>query len=395
MFANAKTSPNEASYDEIKFIDHLQSIKECKGFGGLHIRLSKLIKDPINSQSYQVGLRTFEKFTQHTDSKLFKFRSGDLFYIFHLTELDDVQKIALKLKDIFGNSSETSSLASVDIYKIYNLLVDFDDVFFLAQNILERIGLGAYCNKFKEDIAREPLTPGKLEKLETALENVNLSTFLRQQPICVIMNNKIVKTILREFYVSLPDFQKQVIPKTNLTSDFWLFRYLTRLLNKRILSSLEQSGQKIFDSAFCLNLSVETILSSQFMRFDRNIKASTRGTIVIEVDLADVYADIGSFLSARQYLKDHQYKLCLSGLTLKSLPFINREMLDVDLLKLIWNTNFNENENATIVKKYVNSIGSERFILYHCDSYISVETGQKLGFTLYQGRYVQLIGDKK
>ncbi|MDP1975522.1 MAG: hypothetical protein Q8K37_06080, partial [Alphaproteobacteria bacterium] len=352
MFVNSRISSNEASYDEIKFIDHLQSIKESKGFGGLHIKLSKLIKDPINSQSYQVGLRTFEKFTRHTDSKLFKFRSGDLFYIFHLTELDDVQKIALKLKDIFGNSSEMSSLASADLYKIYNLLADFDDVFFLAQNILERIGLGAYCNKFKEDIAREPLTPSKLEKLETALENVNLGPFLRQQPICVIMNDKIVKTILREFYVSLPDFQKQVIPKTNLTSDFWLFRYLTRLLNKRILSSLEQGGQKIFDSAFCLNLSVETILSSQFMRFDRNIKASARGTIVIEVDLADAYADIGSFLSARQYLKDHQYKLCLSGLTLKSLPFVNREILGTDLFKLIWSTSFNETEHADIIRKF-------------------------------------------
>lgn len=395
MLTNNKNISNELGNQEIQYIDYLHSLKGIKGFGGLHIKLSKLIKDPIQSQSYQVGLRTFEKFTQHTDSKLFKFRNGDLFYFFYLTELNEVQKIALKIKDIFGDNSANSSFATTEIYKIYNIELEFDDVFFLAQNLLERIGLGSYYNKFKEEIAREPLTPGKLEKLEVALENVNLSPFLRQQSICVVAANKIIKTILREFYVSLQDFQKQVMPKTNLMSDFWLFRYLSKILDKRILSTLEQGDQAFFDSAFSLNLNVETILSPQFMRFDQRIKDSSRGTIVISMNIADIFSDIGSFLLAKKFLKDHQYKICLNGLTLKSLLFVNREILGIDLLKLIWNPNLGEGANADFIKNYIKTIGTERLILEHCDSYTSIETGQNLGFTLYQGRYIQFIGDKK
>lgn len=395
MLTNSVPNVNEQAYDETKFLDYLQTLRDIKVFGGLHIRLSKLVKDPIQSQSYQVGLRTFEKFTQHINSKLFKFRSGDLFFIFHLTELNEIQKIASKLKDIFSDFSQANPQSASEIYKIYNLEVELDDAIIIAQNMLDNIGLGSYSNKYKEDEARESLTLSKLEKLENALENVNLGTFIRQQPVCVVMNDKFIKTIFREYYISIPDFQKQVMPKTNLSSNFLLFRYLTKILDKRVLSSLEQGDQKFFESAFSLNLNVETVLSSQFMRFDQNIKASVRGTIVIELDIADVFSDIAAFLYARQFLKDHQYRICLTGLTFKSLPFVNREELGVDLLKLIWTTNMGGDESSNLIKAYLKTTAPERIILSRCDTQISVETGQKLGFTLYQGKYVQFLSNKK
>jgi hypothetical protein len=381
--------------EELKLADYIDKIRGLKGFGALHIHLSKLIKDPVKSQSYQVGLRSFEKFTQHFDAQLFKLNSGDLVYVFSLDVVEDIKKIALKLKDIFSlNDTKGASVLQSDCFKIYNLDIDCEAFFVLIQSILDRAGLVGFEKRFKKEEPKEPLTLHKLEKLEQGLSNVNLAPFLRQQPICLIHNGQIVKTIFREFYVSINDFSRQVLPDTNLKSSMLLFRYLLRLLDRQVLYSLEKMDQRFFDSSFSLNLNVETIFSPAFGKFHQSVKSLAHGTIAIEFDLSDIFVDLSSFVQVKQILKKYNYKFILDGVGARALPYVQQDCFGYDILKLLWHPSMADAEEIQMIRESLKMIKPERIVLYRCDSPLAIEVGQKLGISLFQGLYVQYLQER-
>ena len=183
------------------------------------------------------------------------------------------------------------------------------------------------------------------------------------------------------------------MPHVQLTGNPWLFRYLTQSLDKRMLAHLSREWSH--ERSFSINLNVSTLLSPEFLKFDQLISTSARGRLVIEIQKVDIFADMGAFLFAREYARDRGYRLCLDGMTHLTLPFIDREKLELDLVKLLWSPELAAAENAQMLddlRACVASIGASRVILAHCDS----ERCRKnrpfaRHFTLFQGRYVNTL----
>ena len=212
---------------------------------------------------------------------------------------------------------------------------------------------------------------------------------MRNQTACVHIKGQI-SPVFDELYVSIDDLQKTLLPHNNLRGNKWLFQYVTEVLDRRMFYYLNNLETKP-DRTFSINLNISTILSADFQNYDRALTAGARGgNLVVEVQKHDIFADMGAYSFAQEYLHERTHKLCLDGITHLTLPFIEREQLNLDLVKLCWSTEFVEKRDRLLkpLRAHIERIGPQRFILIHCDTPDALEVGSELGISMFQGRYV-------
>lgn len=89
-------------------------------------------------------------------------------------------------------------------------------------------------------------------------------------------------------------------------------------------------------SFFSVNLNVGTLLSRKFAKFDTSLRTGGRGTIVIELQLIDIYSDVANYMFARDFIRERGYRVCIDGVTYQSLPLVDRQALRADFVKLAW-----------------------------------------------------------
>ena len=233
-------------------------------------------------------------------------------------------------------------------------------------------------------------TPEMLARVTKALQNTDFSNMIRRQNVCVLLEDARPQPLFEEVFVSIADLGESILPGVSLTATPWLFQDLTETLDKRVLSSVSRHDDGAFTHDFSLNLNISTILSEEFREFDSNIRSSVKNTIVLELQPIDIFSDLRSYLSARDYAQNLGYKICIDGVTHKTLRFIDRERLGADYVKLTWNADlpFALQEDAELDERLEN-IGANRAILCRVDDEEALLVAKKYGITLFQGRYIQ------
>jgi len=195
---------------------------------------------------------------------------------------------------------------------------------------------------------------------------------------------------------SIDELRSAIMPGYDIASDRWLFQHLTQTLDLRMLQLLMKNDDRVIASGFSVNLNVATLLSDRFLAFDANLRSATRGTVIFELQTIDIFSDLGAYLFARDFVKERGYRVCLDGVTDLTLPFIDRERLGLDLIKVVWNPDMlgsGREAKRDEFRKLIASFGRARTILCRCDSEEAVATGQSLGISLFQGRYIdRLLG---
>ncbi|MCB2081782.1 MAG: EAL domain-containing protein, partial [Rickettsiales bacterium] len=174
-------------------------------------------------------------------------------------------------------------------------------------------------------------------------------------------------------------------------SNYWLFRHLTMVLDQYVLKTLAMRAALYFEKPVSINLNVRSILSENFFHFHDTISKKKKPSLVVEVDVADVFANMRSFGEARDTLHELGYRLCLDGLNSLSFLQISRESLGFDLAKLQWNADFPDRLNSQENKRLSEAIqtcGPNRLILCRAETKQAIEYGRQLGISVFQGRYV-------
>ncbi len=238
------------------------------------------------------------------------------------------------------------------------------------------------------------LTPAKLVNVERDLSNADLSVVLRRQPVCAAVPSMMIRRVFDELYINITHLKQFLKVDADLLSNRWLFKYLTQLLDDRMIDMLRRSPARFFELPISLNLNVETLLSNRFAEFDAAIKPATKISIVIEIQVADVFTDMGAFLAAKDYVQKLGYRVCLDGLSTLSFTQIDRERLGFDLAKLQWNADIESDLKSKENRKVADAIkmcGPNRIILCRCDSRAALDYGQALGISLFQGRFLDSI----
>jgi len=200
-----------------------------------------------------------------------------------------------------------------------------------------------------------------------------------------------MKPIYDELYFAVDELAAVMAPKHDVRSCRWLYRRLCESLDARVLTAVLRHDDSTVRHHVALNLNVATLLSQDFLDFDESFPGTGRGSVLVEIDLADALADLRAFAFARDMLASRGYRVCLDGVDYLSLPFVDRGRLGVDFVK------FSADQNAI---RAVRSGGlgafaeqlkrndPSRFIFNACDSSASVALGLEYGVHLFQGRHV-------
>lgn len=236
-------------------------------------------------------------------------------------------------------------------------------------------------------------TASNLAGIERDLRDTDLTSAIRRQSICAAIPGAAVRTVFDEMYIHINQLKENLGTKVDLLSNRWLFKYLTQMLDMRMLDTIQRNPIRYLANPISLNLNIPTVLSTRFVEFDAAIKPSTKVPVVIELQIADVFVDMPAFLAAKDAVQKMGYRVCLDGVSDISFTQIDRQRLGFDLVKLIWNADSAKEVKSDKNQKLAEAIrqcGANRVILTRCDNLQAVEFGQALGISLFQGRYLDM-----
>lgn len=409
-----KASDNRITLKKDTLIfDYVNKIeKDINSFSALYIYVHKLQNIKLKTMQRQSFIETFENVIKVSGGELFNLPNDDVVVIFNKIAREEIQACLVKLRFMFHddplliNADDLEQINLVKFFELGNGAIEFRNVVhsamerFDAQQAQNKANFGINANKSgligNQRKLRRELTPPMLAKVQKALVMTDFSSLIRRQSVCAVIGKSPPQMLFDEVFVSIADLRDMLLPDVDLTANPWLFLHLTETLDKRVLVSVSQHDDGSFTSNFSMNLNVSTILSDEFLEFDENMNSSMRSSIVLELQLVDIFSDIKAFILAKTFAKYRGYKVCIDGITVDKLKYIDRENLDGDLIKIIWHPSFmdviKEDKHFT---DYVNKAERSKMILCRVDDPQAVEVGNSLGINLYQGRYIQkLLGSQ-
>jgi hypothetical protein len=372
----------------------------------VHIHISKLPARNRRDHHIRIAATTFESLVKPLDGRIFVLSNSDIVFVCKGGRADEIEKAVNRVRHLFREDMvlESNETKEERFATWYQLESNYPEFVWTARKLLEdtkkRRGteLAAAAANRSSGAALQPIGPAELTKVEAALAGADVSNVLRRQPVCTLRSDGNVELLFNEVYISIPELQRLVVPGIDLAADKWLFQRLTRILDRRVLALLQHNPDGTLATHISLNLNVATVLSPEFLAYDNNLRLLARGTIAIEFQPHDIFSDMGAYGFAHDFLREREYRICVDGLSFYTLRFINREQLGADYLKLHWAPDMADKsaeKRWQRIRALIKEAGTERVILCRCDSEDAIRFGLESGMSLFQGRFVDQIVQRK
>ncbi len=402
--SNDSTAPNGA---ETQLLDTVRRLgKHRHGRQAIFFHLSRL--KPYNRQHHhlRIAAAALEGLVEGHDGVLFRLGNGDLAMIVRELSDETLADAVARLRFLFNEDPLVWNGAAEDFCTRHDLQSDYPALLRAAEALAESGAQATRAASSPRPTATEaagpvlskPIDPNKLGAIENAIAHADLSHLLQRQAICRLEADRLPTPLLHELYISIDGLRDAVLPNCDLEANLWLFQDLTRCLDRRMISILRHQDDASLDEPLSLNLNIATLLSPDFIDLDASINLGRYRKIVVELQLVDVFADLAGFAFARDFLHDRGYKVCLDGTTSRSLPFVDRQRLGLDFIKLRWTNDLGDSLTAkqrADLRGMVETLSPDRVILCRCDSADALEVGHKLGINLYQGYVLDgLLADR-
>lgn len=384
-------------------LDYVRRLDKHKaGRRAVHIRLSGLRPFNRREQHIRAAADNLEPLVKALRGQLFPLKNADLFFIYKAEAQSDVEVAVQKIRYLFSDdpllADEDDDTRRFCIW--FAVDREYDKILRFAQGMADEEKGAAEAARATRDAratlkARQtkgtPLTPEVLGRVEAALVRADLSNLIRRQFVCGVTPKGVPEPAFSELFISIHDLRETLLPGVNLAGNRWLFQHLTSSLDRRVLAMLSKTDQITISGDISFNLNVSTILSPDFLAFDDNITASRRGSMVVELDKTEIFADLGAFLFARNFVQQRGYRICLDGLTYQAMPLLDRERLGADFVKLLWDPEMADGgeEMQESIRAMVKRAGQSRVIMCRCDVREAVDFGQSVGIRFFQGRHVE------
>jgi len=399
----AKQSTSEtAANTESVLLDYTQRLaRHVQGRRAIVIHLSRLRPDNRRSPHIRIAANTFESLVKQFDGQIFLLQNADMVFVCKSASIRVIDEAITRLRYLFGDDPLAAELEEdtpdrfatwYDLERDYKEFLAFVEAVHAEQEKLRKRLAQIAGPIVHEEL--QPMDPAALVELIAAIERADLSNVMRRQAICTLADDEPPKPVFRELYISIPDLRDAIMPHRDITADRWLFQYLTQVLDKRLLSLLRKNDDQAIAHSFSLNLNLSTVLSQEFLQFDQTLRATARGSIVIELEKIDVFGDLGAYIFARDFLQQRGYRVCLDDVSAVALLLLDRDELGLDLIKMFWTEELGataDSEQHAALGAAIERNGPARIILARCDSEEAVSFGRSMGFRLFQGRYIDRL----
>ncbi len=373
-------------------------------FKALYLNLHSVEEHVRTAQNKKAISDLLMPLIRDAQAKLFTLPNEDVLVIFNKQVADDIASTLVRIHFLLHDDSKIKSSASLEesgiaiFYDLATEEADFSKKIVAvchAETVVPQASQtdrrASFFNTSNKHYRKE-LTADMLSKVQKIISVADFSSFIRRQAICAVIGKSAPMRVFEEVFVSIPDLRDSLLPEVEITANPWLFLALTETLDKRVLEIISRHDDGSLVGNFSVNINVSTILSDDFLRFDDSINGSMRQSIILELQLVDIFSDIRSFILAKTFAKARGYKICIDGITTDKLKYLDRANLDCDLMKIVWSPElmniFNEDKHFM---DYMNKAERAKIILCRIDDAAAVEAGNSLGINLYQGRYVQRL----
>jgi len=391
----------EIASQEALLLDYAERLSRFRqGRRAVHLHLSQLQSYNRREHHLRIAVKTFESMVSLFEGQTFLLGNGDIVFIGNQATPTAIEEAVLRVRYLFEDDPLIRDGAAAGhterFCSLYELGIEYDRFLQLVRGLHEdevrrQHRLAALPGR-EGDANLRPVDAHRIGELIDAIARADLSNLMRRQSVCMVMPHTPPRPIFRELFISIPDLRDAVMPNQDITGDRGLFQYLTRTLDRRMLALLRRNDDSAISSAFSINLNVASVLSQEFLAFDADLRSTARGTIVIELQYADIMGDIEAFMFARDFVRGRNYRLCIDGVSEFMLPFIDRDRLGVEFIKLVWGQRMKDAMAADRLGEYRDSVerfGRPRTILCRCDDEEAVRFGQAVGIPMFQGRGIE------
>ncbi|MBI4185258.1 MAG: EAL domain-containing protein [Proteobacteria bacterium] len=370
----------------------------------VHVHLSQLRGYNRRPYHVRIAAKVFEDLIKLYDGQLFVLGNNDLVFIWRGDSFNEVKPAVETLRYLFRADplaqDEAGAGPNGAFCTFYNLSTDYKAFLTKAVQLHELERKRALSGDSKRgrfgDEGMKQIRPVHLAKIEEVLARANLVGFMRWQPVCAIIAGAKPHPVFQELFVAIAELEKKLVPGFSLAADRWLFQQLTTSLDRRVMALLTSGAAPLRGNSISLNLNIATVNTDEFDRFARLLKEKWQGRVIIEIDQIDVIANVDQYTTARDRIHDLGYRLCLDGLSHLSLPFIDREKLKAELVKVRWEPTIVDGlgpDQRKDLEQVVHKAGRERVILSRCEAPDAITFGQSVGITLFQGHHVETLID--
>lgn len=382
----------------LEYMRRLEGQKEERK--AVYINLSAL--QPMNrrEQHIRAAESSFEDVVSSLAGQVFLLKDTDILCIYKGDAQLQLENVVQRVRFLFSDDPllDESKAAGAEFATWYDVAENYDDLLALVR---KNTSSGEEAPKASRDNVRaalkakqehgDPLTPDVLARAEKALLRTDLSSLVRRQFVCSVDKNMVPEQQFSELYISIMDLREIMLPGVNLMSNRWLFQHLTESLDRRMLSMLAKTDAIAITGDISFNVNVSTILSNEFLAFDDNIYASRRGSMVLELQKVDIFADLSAFFFAREFAQEKGYRVALDGLSFETMQMIDRERLGVDLIKVFWSGAMVDGGDHAKRKmeEMVKAAGPSKVVLCRCDNREAIDFGRSVGISQFQGRHVE------
>ena len=316
--------------------------------------------------------------------------SSQFFLYFSEESKDRIYALLIKIQFLLGLSFQINQNNENGFYAIYHLPEDKEK---LQEKFLnkELVNTQPVIKKTEVIKTEQVLSPSWIGKIEKSLFQADISSLMRHQSVCAIVGKNRPVELFEETYVPLGDLQKALCPDADIFESAWLQDSLFEVLDKRVLDNLSHHDSGGFRKDFSLNISVNTLLTPDFERFNKSLNDNLKSSILLEVRLGDVLNNPSVFLAARSYVLSEGFRLCIDCVTADTLPFVDKKKLGASFIKLQWDESLlSQSENKTFLNA-LKANDPNSVILYHIDDARAIKWGNNLGINIFQGYYVQKL----
>lgn len=389
-------------------LDEIKSFCVSRGlFKAVYLNIHNLDEKLRTSVHKNELTNMFMPLVREGYAKSFLLQNDDFVVVYNRIKDDDILSLMVKVQFLFqederiketGDLQKSGVVVSYDLSEDYGIFLKKIEAAFIEEK--KENNQQTSENVFYQDnlrVNKKNLTTEMLSKVQKIISISDFSSFIRRQPICAIIGKSAPQRVYEEVFVSVEDMRDSLLPGVDVKSNPWLHLALLETLNKRVLEVISRHDDGDLSGNFSININVSSILSDEFIQFDDSINASMRQTVVLELQLEDIFSDMNSYILAKTFAKVRGYRICIDGINVDKLKYVNRKQLDCDLMKIEWHPSlidiFTKDEHFM---DYMNKAERAKIILCNVDDALAVEAGNNLGINLYQGRYVQkLMSDSK
>ncbi len=365
------------------------------------LKLSALDAFSRTDNTLATLIRNFNE-ALHPEGKAFGFRNDDVFIVYS-PKINENQIKALLIKTGLYFSADSKIENPEALQRTFVLPAEKDALNYEVSRIESTMPSRSDAASEKSaahkrfvlppvaaEQGKKQLTPAELARISKALVNTDFSNMIRRQFVCIVLDDIAPSPMFEEVFVSIADLGETILPDVSLTATPWLFQDLTETLDKCVLTTVSRHDDGAFYRDFSLNLNVSSILSEDFKSFDKGIRENMKASVVLELQPIDIVSDFSMYVRARDFAQSLGYKICIDGVSALNLPFIDREKLGADFVKLTWQADLPDLlMQDEKLKEKILSIGSNRTILCRVDDEKALNFAKESKITLLQGRYIQ------